>query len=56
MAEFGVLIFPTDSAMHPVELAKAIKKRDLDSIFFLEHTHIPALRRSHYIVEKLRNN
>ena len=48
MAEFGALIFPTDYAMHPVELAKAIEERGLDSLFFPEHTHIPASRRSPY--------
>tara|TARA_B100000809_G_C15041508_1_gene495697 strand:- start:470 stop:1273 length:804 start_codon:yes stop_codon:yes gene_type:complete len=34
--------------MHPVELAKAIEERGLDSLFFPEHTHIPASRRSPY--------
>lgn len=48
MAEFGALIFPTDYAMHPVALAKAIEERGLDSIFFPEHTHIPASRRTPY--------
>jgi len=48
MAEFGALIFPTDYAMLPVELAKAIEERGLDSLFFPEHTHIPASRRSPY--------
>jgi len=48
MAEFGALIFPTGYAMHPVELARAIEERGLDSLFFPEHTHIPASRRSPY--------
>ena len=48
MAECGALIFPTDYAMHPVELTKAIHERGLDSLFFPEHTHIPASRRSPY--------
>ncbi len=48
MADFGALIFPTDYAMHPVALAKAIEERGLDSIFFPEHTHIPASRRTPY--------
>ena len=30
MAEFGALIFPTDYAMHPVALAKAIEERGLE--------------------------
>ncbi|MEM7097249.1 MAG: LLM class F420-dependent oxidoreductase [Pseudomonadota bacterium] len=37
-------MFPTDKAIQPVPLAKAIEERDLDSLFFPEHTHIPASR------------
>ncbi len=48
MAKFGALIFPTDYAMHPVSLAKAIEERGLDSLFFPEHTHIPASRITPY--------
>lgn len=48
MAEYGALIFPTDYSIHPVTLAKAIEERGLDSIFFPEHTHIPASRRTPY--------
>ncbi len=48
MAEFGALIFPTSYSIQPVPLAKAIEERGLDSIFFPEHTHIPASRRTPY--------
>lgn len=48
MAEFGALIFPTEYAMQPIPLAKAIEERGLDSIFFPEHTHIPTSRRTPY--------
>ena len=41
---FGVTIFPTDYAIAPVELARAVEERDLDSLFFPEHTHIPTSR------------
>ena len=44
MAEFGVLMFPTDYSMGPVELAQAAEKRGFESVFFPEHTHIPASR------------
>lgn len=44
MANFGVQIFPTDQTIGPVELAKAVEERGLDSLFFPEHTHIPASR------------
>ncbi len=42
--KFGVTIFPTDYTIAPVELAKAVEERDLDSLFFPEHTHIPTSR------------
>ena len=42
--EFGVTMFPTDYSIQPVELAKAIEERGLDSLFFPEHTHIPTSR------------
>ncbi|MDZ7669957.1 MAG: LLM class F420-dependent oxidoreductase [Gammaproteobacteria bacterium] len=41
---FGATIFPTDYAIQPVELARAVEERGLDSLFFPEHTHIPASR------------
>ena len=44
--KFGVTMFPTDYAIQPVELSQAVEERGLDSLFFPEHTHIPASRRS----------
>ena len=44
MTTFGVQIFPTDQTIEPVELAKAVEERGLDSLFFPEHTHIPVSR------------
>ena len=41
---FGVTIFPTDYSIQPVELAREVEARGLDSLFFPEHTHIPASR------------
>jgi probable F420-dependent oxidoreductase len=43
-AKFGISIFPTDYAIQPVELAREVEARGLDSLFFPEHTHIPASR------------
>ena len=43
---FGVSMFPTDYSIQPVELAIAVEERGLDSLFFPEHTHIPASRKS----------
>jgi len=48
MPTFGVMMFPTDYAIQPVDLAKAVEQRGLDSLFFPEHTHIPTSRRSPY--------
>ena len=41
---FGITMFPTDYSIQPVELAKAVEERGLDSLFFPEHTHIPTSR------------
>jgi probable F420-dependent oxidoreductase len=46
MADFGVLMFPTDYAIQPVPLARAAEERGFESLFFPEHTHIPANRAS----------
>lgn len=46
MATFGVMMFPTDYAIQPPELARAVEERGLDSLFFPEHTHIPTSRKS----------
>lgn len=43
-AKFGVSMFPTDYSIGPVEVAKAAEERGFDSLFFPEHTHIPASR------------
>ena len=46
MTEFGALMFPTDYAIRPAALAKAIEERGMDSLFFPEHTHIPVSRKT----------
>lgn len=46
MPNFGVQIFPTDKSIQPVELAKAVEERGLDSLFFPEHSHIPVSRKT----------
>ena len=42
--KFGVYMFPTDYAIAPAELAQALEERGFESLFFPEHTHIPASR------------
>jgi probable F420-dependent oxidoreductase len=39
--QFGVHIFPTEHSIQPGELARAVEERELDSLWFSEHTHIP---------------
>ncbi len=46
MTDFGVLMFPTDYAIQPAPLAAAAEERGFESLFFPEHTHIPASRES----------
>src|SRR5438876_12163685 len=43
---FGVVMFPTDYAIRPGELARALEERGFESLWIPEHTHIPASRRS----------
>ena len=42
--DFGVLMFPTDQAIQPMELAKAVEDRGFESLWFPEHSHIPVSR------------
>ncbi|MGR8949527.1 MAG: LLM class F420-dependent oxidoreductase [Gammaproteobacteria bacterium] len=42
--DIGVIIFPTDKAIQPVELAKACEERGFESLWFPEHSHIPTSR------------
>src|SRR5215831_9698230 len=46
--EIGLSLFPTANAIHPVRLAKEAEARGFESLFFIEHTHIPASRRTPY--------
>jgi probable F420-dependent oxidoreductase len=46
MAKYGVSMFPTDYAIQPVELAQAAEQRGFESLWFPEHTHIPASRKT----------
>ena len=44
--DFGVVMFPTEYSIQPDELARALEERGFESVWFPEHTHIPASRRS----------
>jgi probable F420-dependent oxidoreductase len=45
---FGVTMFPTDYAVDPDQLARMAEDRGFESLFFPEHTHIPAGRETPY--------
>ena len=44
--QYGVVMFPTDYAIRPDELARAVESRGFESLWVPEHTHIPASRKS----------
>ena len=46
--EFGLAIFPTADIQPPAELARMAEDRGFESLFFPEHTHIPASRATPY--------
>src|SRR5262245_49207444 len=46
--DYGVVMFPTDYSIQPDELARALEERGFESVWFPEHTHIPASRRSQW--------
>ncbi|HKZ24774.1 MAG TPA: LLM class F420-dependent oxidoreductase [Acidimicrobiia bacterium] len=44
--KFGVSMFPTDSSISPVDLAREAEARGFESLWFPEHSHIPVSRRT----------
>jgi probable F420-dependent oxidoreductase len=46
--DVGVLVFPTDETPAPGSLARMAEERGFESIWFPEHTHIPASRATPY--------
>lgn len=44
--KFGIVMFATDYAIRPDEIAKECEDRGFESVWFPEHTHIPTSRRS----------
>src|SRR5262249_34952884 len=46
LMHFGIAIFPTEYAISPDDLAREVEQRGFESIWFPEHTHIPASRRT----------
>jgi probable F420-dependent oxidoreductase len=46
--KFGVGYFPTDEGVDPATLARLAEQRGFESLFFTDHTHIPASRETPY--------
>ncbi len=44
--DFGIGYFPTHDALAPGDIARLVEQRGHESLFFAEHTHIPASRES----------
>src|SRR5436309_16003031 len=44
----GVVLFQDDFAMRPDDAARAAEDRGFESIFFVDHTHIPVRRTTPY--------
>lgn len=42
----GLVIFPTDRGIQPIELGREAEARGFDSLWFPEHSHIPTSRRT----------
>ncbi len=46
--QFGIAYFPTDEAASPGSVARLVEERGHESLFFAEHSHIPASRDTPY--------
>jgi probable F420-dependent oxidoreductase len=44
--KIGVMTFVTESGLGPVEVARGVEERGLDSLWIPDHSHIPVSRRS----------
>ncbi len=50
MVDFGVIGFPTDQSITPLELGPELEQRGYESLFYAEHTHIPTSRKTPFLV------
>ncbi len=46
--DIGISNFPTAYSMNAVDLARALEERGFESLWVVEHTHVPASRRTPY--------
>lgn len=50
--EFGLAIFATDKTPAPAEIARLAEDRGFESLWFPDHTHIPAARKTPFIYDE----
>jgi probable F420-dependent oxidoreductase len=50
--KLGIAIFPADFAIRPDELARAVEERGFESLFFTDHTHIPATPQTRTLMQE----
>jgi probable F420-dependent oxidoreductase len=50
--KLGIAIFPTDYAIRPDDLARAVEERGFESLLFTHHTHIPATPATRALMEQ----
>ncbi len=46
--DFGISYFATDETIDPATMGRMVEERGFESLFFTEHTHIPASRETPY--------
>ncbi len=46
--DIGISNFPTDYSIRPTDLGRALEERGFESLWVVEHTHIPASRETPY--------
>jgi probable F420-dependent oxidoreductase len=51
--KLGIAFFPTEFAIRPDELARAVEERGFESLFFTDHTHIPATPQTRTLMQEL---
>jgi probable F420-dependent oxidoreductase len=51
MPRYAVCLFTTDRSIPPAEFAAAVEARELDGVYFPEHTHLPLSSRSPFFAD-----
>jgi len=51
--KLGIAIFPSDDAIRPDELARAVEERGFESLFLTDHTHIPSTPETRRLMEEV---